>query len=151
MIVRPRWLPPLSLFLSIIGLGLASYLTYEHFTGSESLYCSESSTVNCLAVTTSQWSRFLGMPVAVLGLVFFLILTVLCLPPAWHRAPRSVDYLRLILVAGGLLMALYLIWAELFRIHAICLWCTGVHIVTFILLLVLAIGAIFTYEERTQS
>ncbi len=30
-------------------------------------------------------------------------------------------------------MALYLVWAELYRIHAICLWCTAVHVLTFVL------------------
>jgi uncharacterized membrane protein len=26
---------------------------------------------------------------------------------------------------------IYLIWAELFRVGAICLWCTAVHVCTF--------------------
>lgn len=144
---RPRWLAPTSLVLADIGLLVSAYLTYEHFTGSQSLICNESQTVNCLQVTTSKWSSLLGIPVALLGLFFFVAITMLCLPPVWRRAPRSVDHLRLALTGVGVVMVLYLVWAELFKIHAICSWCTVVHVTTFVLLIVLAIGAVFTYED----
>lgn len=150
-VVRPRWLMPSSLVLSVLGLVLSAYLTYEHFTGSKSLICNNTQTVNCLQVTTSQWSRLLGMPVAVLGLAYFVAMTLLCLPVVWRRAPRAVDQLRLGMAFVGLLMVFYLVWAELFKIHAICLWCTGVHITTFVLLVVLTIGAIFSYEQNPSS
>ena len=32
-----------------------------------------------------------------------------------------------------MVFVLYLIWAELFRINKICPYCTGVHVLTFIL------------------
>ena len=41
-------------------------------------------------------------------------------------------------------MALYLVWAELYRIHAICLWCTAVHVVTFLLWIVVLFGQILS-------
>jgi uncharacterized membrane protein len=34
---------------------------------------------------------------------------------------------------------LYLVWAELFRIDAICLWCTVVHVVTLALFAVVVL------------
>jgi uncharacterized membrane protein len=37
-------------------------------------------------------------------------------------------------------MVVYLVWAELFRIDAICLWCTVVHALTIALFAVLALG-----------
>ena len=33
-----------------------------------------------------------------------------------------------------MLSALYLVWIELFRVDAICLWCTAVHVCTLALL-----------------
>jgi uncharacterized membrane protein len=33
----------------------------------------------------------------------------------------------------------YLVWAELFRINAICLWCTVVHALTLVLFAVIAV------------
>ncbi|TWE12272.1 vitamin K epoxide reductase family protein [Rudaeicoccus suwonensis] len=138
----PRWLPPTSLVLSVLGAADAAYLTFEHYTGSTSLACSDKGTVDCTKVTTSQWSHFLGMPVALLGLIFFVVMVLLCLPQVWRRAPRVVDAVRLVGAAGGLVMVFYLVWAEFFKIHAICLWCTGVHILTFVLFFTLVFGEI---------
>ncbi|WP_307864690.1 vitamin K epoxide reductase family protein [Allobranchiibius sp. CTAmp26] len=134
----------MSLGLSVLGLAVSIYLTYEHFTGSSTLACSGSGQVDCLRVTTSQWSKLLGVPVALLGLLFFVAMTALCLPRVWRRAPRSLDLVRIAATGVGLLMVFYLIWAEFFRIHAICLWCTGVHVITFVLFFVLVFGLLFT-------
>jgi uncharacterized membrane protein len=120
--------------LAISGLGTAAsaYLTYEHFTSNSSFACPESRRINCAKVTTSHWSHLLGIPVALLGLVFFAGMLVLCLPPLWRD--RRLDVVRVGATAVGMLTALYLIWAELFRIDAICLWCTFVHACTLALL-----------------
>ena len=42
-------------------------------------------------------------------------------------------WLRLAMAVSGIGFVLYLIYAELFIIKAICEYCTGVHIVTFAL------------------
>ena len=132
----PRWASPVSLLICIAGLGVASYLTYVHFTDPASLACSDSGVINCTRVTTSEQSHFLGIPVAVLGLAFFFGMAVLCLPQLWRRQERAVRALRLAGVVVGIAMILYLIAAELFIIEAICLWCTVVHALAFLLFVV---------------
>jgi uncharacterized membrane protein len=123
---------PIGLALAVIGLGVSIYLTVEHYTGSTTLACSDSGTVNCLKVTTSEWSHLGPIPVAVFGLAFFVGMTMLCLPIAWQMP--SLDGLRLLGAIVGVLSAVYLVWVELFRVDAICLWCTAVHVVTLALL-----------------
>ena len=49
--------------------------------------------------------------------------------------------LRLAAVSAGAVFVLYLVWAELFRIDAICLWCTVVHVVTVLLFGIVAVLA----------
>ena len=120
------------LIVAVIGLAISIYLTIEHFTSGTSLACPEGTTVNCTKVTTSQWATFLGIPVAVLGLAYFVVMTLLVTPMAWRR--RRLDPVRLVGAVGGTLMVLYLIFVELFRVDAICLWCTGVHVCTVALL-----------------
>ena len=142
--VRPRWLAPTSLVLVVIGLGVSIYLTYEHFTNNATLACSIGGIVDCAKVTTSAWSTFMGVPVALLGLVFFIVALVLCLPRTWRRPEGWLDAVRLLWMTVGLGMVLYLVWAELFRIHAICLWCTAVHVVTFALWMVVLFGQILS-------
>lgn len=123
----------MSLALSLIGLGISAYLTYEHYTGSTTLACSSTGTVDCHKVTTSTYAELFGIPVALLGLLFYVVMTALCLPAMW-RHTGAVEYARWAALAGGLVMVLYLIWAE-FQLSAICLWCSGVHAVTLLLVL----------------
>jgi uncharacterized membrane protein len=126
-------LPWTTLLVSIAGLAVAAYLTYEHFTAGSTLACPDTGVVNCVKVTTSQYSDFLGIPVALLGLGFFAAMTVLSLPPLWRTESPWPGRVRLAAVVVGVIFVCYLIWAELFRIDAICLWCTVVHALTLVL------------------
>ena len=103
--------------------------------------------MDCVKVTSSPWSTILGIPVAPLGLVFFAVMLVLCRPSLLRRRSTALDVVRLGFCGVGLLMALYLLWAELFQIHAICLWCTGVHILTFLLFVTLLFGLVLSEPE----
>jgi uncharacterized membrane protein len=108
-------------------------LTYEHYTGSTSLVCSDKGIVNCLAVTTSSYAKVAGVPVAVLGLVFFAVMLFLQIPAAWKRSEPAIRWARMTWAVAGVATVVYLLYAELFEIDAICLWCTAVHVLTFIL------------------
>jgi uncharacterized membrane protein len=141
----PAWVRPTAFVLAVLGLGVSAYLTYEHYTGSQTLACSENGVVNCSAVTTSDYAYLppgagsWHPPVALLGLLFFVVVTVLCLPRLWGRS-RGLDLLRLVALGGGVLMVLWLVYAELFRIDRICLWCTSVHVITVVLFAVVAVA-----------
>ncbi len=134
---RLRWQPLTTLALSVIGLGVATYLTVTHFD-KHALACVSNATFSCEKVTTSPQSEILGIPVAMLGLAFFVPMIALCLPAAWRTTHRWVHLARLLLSVTGVGMILYLIYAELFVIKAICLWCSSVHIITFILFVIIA-------------
>lgn len=141
---RPGWLAPVTLGLSLLGLLVSAYLTYEHFTDNATLACTVTGVVDCSKVTSSAWSTFVGVPVSVLGVVFFALLVGLCLPSVWRLESVWLDRARLAWVSVGLAMALYLVWAELFRIHAICLWCTGIHVLTLVLWVAVLFGQILS-------
>ena len=50
---------------------------------------------------------------------------------------------RLGSVVIGIIFVLYLIYTELVTLRAICLWCTSVHVVTFLLFVLLVVQATF--------
>ena len=127
-----RWRPVAALLLSIGGLGVSTYLTIAHFSHTP-LACTDSGIVNCEKVTTSAQSVFLGVPVAVWGLVFFAAMVAVNLPVAWRSTDRRVHVLRLAMTVVGMCFVLYLVSAELLIIKNICLWCTSVHAITFLL------------------
>jgi uncharacterized membrane protein len=132
-----RWQPIATLLLGIAGLGVSVYLTISHYDTHVALACPKTSTFNCETVTTSAQSHIIGIPVAVLGLAFFVPMIALCLPAAWRSADRRVHLARLILSITGVGMIIYLIIAELFLIKAICLWCSSVHLITFLLFVII--------------
>jgi uncharacterized membrane protein len=137
----PAWLPVVSLVLVVAGLAVAGYLTVEHYTASKTLACPETGVVNCQKVTTSAQSAVFGIPVAVLGLVFFVVMLPLCLPVAWRSARREVVWGRIGFGLVGVGFVVYLVYTELFTLNAICLWCTAVHVITVALFAVIAFGA----------
>ena len=136
MSAAPRSLVWASFVLAIVGLLDAAYLAYEHGSGSHSLACPETGHLNCAKVTTSGYSDFHGLPVAYLGVAFFVVLVLAMSPPAWASSSPSVRWGRVVLVVGGLAFAVYLVWAELYQLDAICLYCTGVHVAVFLLFVV---------------
>jgi uncharacterized membrane protein len=125
------WRLWLSGVLALCGLGMAGYLTAVHYIGNQILVCSSGGVINCEAVITSPQSYVFGIPVAVLGLAYYLVMAAVCSPWAWRSADRRVHIARLALVVLGIGFVLYLVSAELLIIKSICLLCTSVHVVTF--------------------
>ena len=139
----PRWLPWTTVALCVAGLAVAGYLTVEHFTSSTTLACPETGIVNCQKVTTSAQSAVLGVPVAVLGLLFFVVLLPACLPAAWRTRGQvgvALRWGRAGFALVGVGFVVYLLYTELFVLDAICLWCTAVHVLTVALFAVIALG-----------
>ena len=99
-----RWQPVTCLLLSIIGLAGSVYLTIAHFDTHVSLVCPDLGP--CNRILTSNTSHFLGIPVPVLGLAYFVPMTLLCLPVAWRSPDRRIHLLRLILSILGIGMIL---------------------------------------------
>ena len=127
----PWWAVASTAILALVGLGISTYLTIAHYIGTQALACSDNGAINCAKVTTSPESVILGIPVAVLGLAFYLAAVPLFSPWSWRSTDRRVHILRLVAICTGMVFVLWLIAAELLIIGAICLWCTGVHLVTF--------------------
>ena len=99
--------------LSLVGLGIAGYLTYVHY-GEVQPFCTGIS--DCVRVQSSQYAELAGIPVALIGLFGYLAILA-----SLRLAPEITTLLAYI----GLGFSAYLTWAELFRIHAICQWCVA--------------------------
>ncbi len=127
--------------LAIAGLGVSVYLTIAHYTTAVSLACPNTGAINCEKVTTSPESNVFGIPVAVLGLAFYIFLVPIMTPWAWRSARREVALARLLSLVVGIGFVLYLVYAEVVEIGNICLWCTSVHVITLILFALTAISA----------
>jgi len=120
--------------LALAGIFISLYLTLYKLGVIGELSCSIGS---CETVNTSKWSRFLGLPVAAWGLLFYLDVFAVALLSTFPRFEDERAF-SIVLVAEslvGVLFSAWLTYLELGVIHAICIWCvTSAVIVTLILL-----------------
>jgi uncharacterized membrane protein len=150
---------PLATFvLSLYALGASIYLTITHFDTHITLACSDKGLVNCAEVTTSSQSMVFGViPVAVIGLAYYVFMTALNSPWVWRLQQTGSDevakilrYTRLAAIVAGMGFVLYLIFAELIQIGAICLWCTSVHVATFLIFVLIVFYTSLSQSNRAR-
>ena len=100
----------------LVGTGIAAYLTYVHYAHTSPI-CT---TGGCEKVQRSKYAELGGVPVALLGLVTYLVLIALALLRGVEVALAGV-----LVAFVGVAFSGYLLWAQLGPIGAICQWCVG--------------------------
>jgi uncharacterized membrane protein len=124
--------------LALAGIFISLYLTLYKIGVIGELSCTIGS---CETVNTSKWSRFLGLPVAAWGLLFYLDVFAVALVGTMRRFEfePAISFVLVGEAAVGVLFSAWLTYLELGVIHAICIWCvTSAVIVTLILLTTIA-------------
>jgi uncharacterized membrane protein len=104
--------------LGTVGLGVASYLTYIHYSGAPPVCTAGDS---CLKVQTSAYSELAGVPVALMGLIGYVAILLSLLAPE----SETTRFATLMFTVAGFGFSAYLTYRELFTIHAICEWCAS--------------------------
>jgi uncharacterized membrane protein len=118
-----RWRRPphVLLAISLVGIAISVYLTVVKLIGVAPI-CGPSG--GCEVVEASRYSSIFGVPVALLGIGYSGAIAALAVN--WsRRGPRPWLTYAYALGLVGLLVEAYLVYLELFVIHAICLWCTA--------------------------
>jgi len=119
--------------LSLVGVSVSSYLYLYKIGKIGTMACG---TGGCETVQTSEWARFLGIEVSLLGLLGYLGLFLVALaglqPPLVAR--RGVALLLVAMSGLGVAFAFYLTVLEVFVIHAICYWCVGSAVIIILVL-----------------
>ncbi len=111
----------LGIFLAtaLFGFFDATYLAISHFTGS-SLSCALFK--GCDIVTSSAYSTFFGVPVALAGSLYYLAVflgTIAAIDMRNALLLRGITYAT----AVGFVGSLYFLYLQLFVIHALCQYC----------------------------
>ena len=129
----------LLLILALVGAGIAIYLTTVHYE-QVPLLCSSQGLVNCERVTSSSYSVVPGttLPITIPGLLWFLVSAALAVGTMRQRK-RWLRTAQLIWGVLGILTVLYLVYVELVILHTICAWCTAVHALVLVSLLLVII------------
>ncbi len=120
--------------LCVIGLGIATYLTYVHYAKIK-VACLSSG--GCETVQGSVYAKLAGIPVPVLGLVgYAAILGSLAIRGEIGR------FIGFAFALTGFLFSAYLTYRELFTIKAICQWCVGSAVCMTLLMILTGLRAL---------
>jgi protein-disulfide isomerase len=124
--------------LSAAGIVLAALLTRQHASAHAGIAsaCNINEFVNCDRVARSAFSVFLGLPVAVWGLLGFGLLLTISVAGLAARRPHDTWPAGLLFVGSAAAAAVSVLLAILseFAIGALCLYCAGSWLVSFALL-----------------
>ena len=126
--MRASTLKKTLLVLTLIGVGVATYLTYIHYAGIKPL-CGKNGG-GCQLVQTSEYSKLAGVPVALIGLIGYVaILASLLLPESESGRLATVA-----MTVVGFGFSGYLTYREIFSIHHLCDWCLSSFVIIFLLM-----------------
>lgn len=119
--MKPRLLLAISL-LALVGIVLSAVSLKNHYSGTPSDYCDLGETFNCDLVNRSVYSRFLGIPVALIGLLGYGLLLGLSRVSGRSRAASRALLASSLL---GLAFSLYLTYLEAYVLGVWCVVCLG--------------------------
>jgi uncharacterized membrane protein len=99
------------------GVAVSSVSLYHHFSKSKTSFCDIGESFNCDLVNRSVYSTVLGVPVALIGILGYLLILALA---TVYRDQAETPALLLIVSGAGLGFALRLTYIEG---HVLGVWC----------------------------
>ena len=111
----------ISIFLTLVGLVDAVYLTYIKLAHKEAACAGIG---DCDAVNSSRYAEIAGIPIALLGAIAYLMILFFLI---FDRQENVLGENSILFVLGlsfiGVLYSAYLSYIELFVLHAVCPFC----------------------------
>jgi uncharacterized membrane protein/protein-disulfide isomerase len=143
----------LILVMASVGLLAALMSSYVHYRlltdASYASACDVSATVSCTQAYLSQYGSFLGVPVALGGVLFFAIVLAIA-GLAWRpnlKAGENVPGYLFALSTIGLAVVLYLGWASYFVLKTFCILCATTYVAVIAIFLIS--GGATTFPMKT--
>jgi uncharacterized membrane protein len=106
--------------LAVGGAAVSSVSLYHHYDTSPTTYCDLGENFNCDIVNRSTYSVIFGLPVALIGIIGYLLLLALA---TFYRSKAETPVMLLIASLAGLGFALRLTYIEGFVLAAWCILC----------------------------
>lgn len=129
----------LSFLFVLLGIGISVYLTQQHyavlktgFTGKT--FCNINPYLNCDIVLSSRYSKVATLPLAGLGLVFYLYLlgSLIGGRMAPDSAP-SIYGLPFLMLLFAVALSLFLAYVSLYQLRSFCIFCSALYLVNLVL------------------
>ena len=134
-----RWILSVIVVLALAGVAVSSISLYHHYDKSESSFCDFGGKFNCDIVNRSIYSTVFGVPVALIGILGYILLIAL----AQLRRRNKINGKSLLLASfGGLGFALYLTYIEGFVLAEWCVLCLSSLVLIFFITVLSAAVAV---------
>lgn len=128
-------------FFALAGFGIMFYLTVIHYTQDRS-FCDISQEFSCDIVTTSIYSEIFGLPISILGLLYFIWV----LSSAFLVKGEGFFRTTFLITLFALIPSLYFSLLEVFVIKSICILCETSKA---LMLVILAVSAyVMHFREK---
>ncbi|HEY4503836.1 MAG TPA: vitamin K epoxide reductase family protein [Candidatus Paceibacterota bacterium] len=141
-----KWIIILLIVVSAIGFADATFLTIEHYINK----IPPCTTSGCEVVLTSSYSVIAGVPVALIGALYYLFLLILLV--SYLDAKKEI-FLRvaLLFTVVGFIFSVYFFSLQAFVIKAFCQYCLVSIVTSAILFVTSVIVFIKNKAKNTQE
>lgn len=130
--------------LSVIGVLVSSVSLRHHYGTSQTAYCNLGENFNCDLVNRSTYSTVFGIPVALIGIIGYIVLFVLA---TLYRTKQETAAMLLIASLAGLGLAFYLTYIEAFVLAVWCILCLSSLIVIFAITVLSSLLVVHTMQR----
>lgn len=116
--VVPNKLVIFLLIVALLGFADATYLTIEHYQN----VIPPCTTSGCETVLTSAYSSVVGIPVSLLGALYYLIVLIGVFAYLESKNTKVLKW-ALLFTVFGLLCSLWFLYVQAFILNAYCQYC----------------------------
>ena len=139
-----KWLLIVMLIFSLLGFFDATYLAVKYYQG---LAIGCLGLGNCEKVTTSQYATIGGVPLSLIGAIYYLFIFILIGTYFLTLKNSIIDFAARFTIVG-FLISLLLVYLQLFVIQAICIYCM---ISAFTSTILFAFGSLIIKFQKVES
>ncbi len=142
----PTSLAVFILVVALLGFADSAYLAIEHYSG---VIPPCTIVSGCETVLTSSYSVVAGIPVSLLGAVFYLVVLIGIFSFLESKKTVLLKW-ALLLTFVGFLFTLWFLYVQAFILGAFCIYCIG-SALTSTVLFVIACVTFAKYSERSLT
>jgi protein-disulfide isomerase/uncharacterized membrane protein len=140
----PGWVHTALIIVALFGVGVGGLMTWHHEVQAygnapgELVGCTADKAVNCNVVNTSEYSEFLGVPIATWGAGLYALVAWLAFLGLRGQA-RTLGLIA-VLGAGATVYSGFLFYVSKTQIGFVCLWCMRLYAANLALLILPLLG-----------
>jgi uncharacterized membrane protein len=116
--LKPKNSNRMLFMLSLVGVCVSAYLLQSYMRHSELLCLNQ----GCEIVRNSVYSSIYGVPVPLYGLIGMAVILIITILQTVQFKKERIYVLAIVSTLGFISVG-WLTYAELFLIHALCMWC----------------------------